>query len=264
MNEWTWGYWLQFRLWCIECLVLRGWREAAKLFCIYKPRLSVAGRFLEAGLECQSDKVKTPVSHYAPSLNAFLYSNEKQILLEHLHLKLQGDDKNRHTMNTAHPIPHFCLVPCADVQFCFYLTMFSLFFTFLGCVGFLPGIILSLLNINKSNERLQMASYVFVWEQKLKLGSGLQMRLWGKARWMRVLMLVPLSSSPRRRGLDSRWGLRCHILAVIPLQSMFTCVHEICGETRNGNHLGERQMAWGNFPTHVALVILIDHSVFFL
>lgn len=43
----------------------------------------MAGRFLEAfgGLECQSDRVKTPVSHYTPSLNAFLYSNEKQISL---------------------------------------------------------------------------------------------------------------------------------------------------------------------------------------
>lgn len=113
---------------------------------------------------------------------------------------------------------------------------FALMFSFVSIwlvfsLFLLPGIILSLLNINKSNERLEMASYVFVWEQKLKLGSGLEMRLWGKARWMRVLMLVPLSSSPKRRGLDSRWGLRCHILAVIPLQChVHLCAWNLWGD----------------------------------
>lgn len=50
MNGWTSGYWPPFRLWCIECLVLESWCEAAKLFLIYEPRFEcgwvVQGRLL--------------------------------------------------------------------------------------------------------------------------------------------------------------------------------------------------------------------------
>lgn len=42
-----------------------------------------------------------------------------------------------------------------------------------------------------------------------------------------------------------------------PCSAAFALVYTTGGETRNGNHLGQRKMAWGNFPSHVALVILI-------
>lgn len=62
--------------------------------------------------------------------------------------------------------------------------------------------------------------------------SGLQMRLWRKTRWMGVLVLVPLSRSSRRTGLNSRCCLGCHILAVIPLQ----CRVRLCVCDRWGDH----------------------------
>lgn len=61
MNGWTSGYWTPLRLWCMGCLVLGGWHEAAKLFHIYKPRFEcgweVWGRLLVVrviGLKLQS------------------------------------------------------------------------------------------------------------------------------------------------------------------------------------------------------------------
>lgn len=235
----SWFRWMDGHQASIQALmygVQGSWREAEKLFRIYEARfewwlggfggrLLVVWGFRVTGLRLQSAIML---------LSKSLYCNEKQISA----ICTRGMGETDTWCPSCPSLLFDPLLPC------WLFFPLNLWFNLLSgfCFMHLPRLFLT--HQYKQWKTTNGLICFSLWS------AGLQMSLRGKTRWM----LVPLNRSSRRTALNSRCCLGCHILAVIPLQ----CHVRLCvcdrwiGTTWDGE-----KMAWGNFPSHVALVILI-------